>query len=38
MHYTKEQIEESTLPSVGEVNSSRVDKYVEEAMVLVMKV
>lgn len=34
MHYTKEKIEESTLPSVKEVNTSRVDKYVEEALLI----
>lgn len=34
MHYTKEEIAEAHLPSVAEVNTSRVDKYVEEALVI----
>jgi ATP-dependent RNA helicase DeaD len=32
MHYTKEMIEEAHLPSLTEVNTSRVDKYVEKAL------
>ncbi len=31
MHYTKEQIEEGRLPSLSEVNDSRITRYVEEA-------
>ncbi len=34
MHYTKEKIEEAQLPSLSEVNDSRVDRYVTEALTI----
>jgi len=34
MHYTKEKIEETQLPSLSEVNESRVDRYVTDALAI----
>jgi len=34
MHYTKEKIDEAQLPSLSEVNTSRVDKYVVDALAI----
>lgn len=34
MHYTKEKIDEAQLPSLSEVNNSRVDRYIEDALAI----